>query len=408
MDFKEIIDSINEEIKSRQGTVDTLTAEAKSLKEKADDATAKRSKEETEKLLSDSKDVSEKLLAARSALEESNKKKSDAIAKHDEDMKEAERNAKPVENNGGKNMPNEIMEQRGKLLKESHRYEIPPEESRSLLLSDTIAKPGTSSTSAQGFKMPKLLELVWLDANHSGYGQEEVDYIRVLGTAGAGAPGTTAQASEDTHGKVRIMPSLIKRTSLVDSHIKDQTNVNYAETTMNTAMYSVEKALSAACALASTTAVDTESNQMYAAKTVAAIDQNFITTLDIDLDPVGDPAGEPTLLLNRNNLKTIGSIRGTNEKKKVFDIIYDAGTRDSGRIVDGGTVINFCVEPSFADNKMVYGYLKALKVDLFAPVTVSSDESEHFSDDLISIKAETQAGAGIIFYHAINVITVGA
>lgn len=410
MEFKQTIDEFDADIAKRQADIDSFVKRATELSASIKDTSVQRSEVDSKKILDESKDIEKKLDEARNGIELAKKNKQAAIDAHEKELKDAERNAKPILSNqkGEKEMKNEIMEARGKSLKETKAYSVPTDEVRSLLLSDSIAKPGDASSSSNGFKTPAILNMIWLDPNHNGRGYEEVDYIQALGAAGAGTAGTNATEADDTHAKVKLVANLIKRTSKVDSHIKDNTNVDYAQTTQETAMHSTEKALANAIVLALTTSVDTAGTKMYAEKTVTAIDANFVTNLDMDLKPVDDPAGEPTLVCNRNVLKAIGSLRGTNEKKKVFDITYDAGTRDSGRIVDGGTVINFCVEDTLADTKVIYGYLKALKVDLFAPLTVSSDESQYFDEDMIAIKGETQAGAGIVFYHAVNVITIGA
>lgn len=410
MEFKETIDNFNEDIAKRQLAIDGFVKRASELDASIKDKSVTRSEEDSKKILDEAKDIKAKLDEARNGIEETKNKKQAAINEHEKALADAERDSKKILGNpkGEKEMKDEIMEARGKALKETKAYQIPADEVRSLLLSDSIAKPGDASTSSNGYKTPAILNMVWIDPNHNGRGYEEVDYVKTIGAAGAGTAGTNATQADDVHGKVKLVGTLIKRTSQVDSHIKDNTNVNYAQITSETAMYSTEKALANAIVLALSTSIDSAGAKMYAEKTVTKIDENFVNNLDMDLKPVGDPAGEPTLVLNRTNLKTIGSLRGTNEKKKIFDITYDAGTRDSGRIVDGGTVINFCIDDSLADTKLIYGYLKALKVDLFAPLTVSSDESQYFDQDMIAIKGETQVGAGIVFYQAVNVITIGA
>lgn len=410
MEFKEQIDQIDSEIAKSQCELDGFMKRASELDAMTKDETVQRSAEDSAKILKEATDLKPQIETARFAIDGKTKEKEELIKKHDAELAEAEKRSKTlIQSKGEENMEQKILEERGKALLSGSAIKIKADEFRSLLVTGaSIAKPDTVSPDIKGnFNMPKLLSSVLVE-DHSGEGQHTVPFVKVVGAAGAGGAGTDAQVNDDTYGKIILTPSLIKRTSKVDLHIKDQTPAVYAEKTQQLALYSVQLAMAEAIVSALQTSADSDSAAMYDTLAMAAISATAITDMYLALSPVGDVPGEPTLLLNRKNLIAIGALRGTAEKKRIYDIVYDPNTISSGYIQDGATKIPFIVCSSLADNKMVFAILPGFECDVFSDVTVTTDEHQFFMEDMLAVKAECQIGGGIVFLKSAIVVTIGA
>ena len=53
--------------------------------------------------------------------------------------------------------------------------------------------------------------------------------------------------------------------------------------------------------------------------------------------------GNCRLYLNKKDLQALGKLRGTNEKRRLFDIVPDAGNPNTGIIREGGTIVPYSI-----------------------------------------------------------------
>lgn len=125
----------------------------------------------------------------------------------------------------------------------------------------------------------------------------------------------------------------------------------------------------------------------------------------------GDDAveGGGVLLLNKDDLIAFGDVRGTNEKKAVYEIEFDDGSTTTGIIKDGGLAVRFCIDNALsalsasgtAAGKycMVYGKPLAYQLDLFGPYSVEVSKDYKFAEGLLAVMGEAMIGGNVISYN---------
>lgn len=114
----------------------------------------------------------------------------------------------------------------------------------------------------------------------------------------------------------------------------------------------------------------------------------------------GDMVGaNGRLLLTKANLKAIGQLRGTNEKKRIFEITPDAGNPNTGVIRDGGTVLPYTLIGDIGDTKIAYGDPQNYGLGLFGGYSIRVDESYKAGERLLTVLGDVMVGGNVIAHH---------
>ena len=117
--------------------------------------------------------------------------------------------------------------------------------------------------------------------------------------------------------------------------------------------------------------------------------------------------GSCRLYLNKADLLALGKIRGTNEKRRLFDIVPDAGNPNTGTIREGGTIVSYSIasnltalsgssQGSAAIQTMVYGDPMNYELGLFGDYTVRVDESVKAVERMLTILGDAMVGGNLI------------
>ena len=113
------------------------------------------------------------------------------------------------------------------------------------------------------------------------------------------------------------------------------------------------------------------------------------------------------LFLNKTDLIAFGDIRGTNEKKAVFEIIPDENP-NTGIIKDGGMSVKYCICSALTacegtlysstgkQRTMFYGYPKNFKLDLFSDYEVRVSEDFAFTSLMDTIVGDVEVGGDVV------------
>ena len=103
-------------------------------------------------------------------------------------------------------------------------------------------------------------------------------------------------------------------------------------------------------------------------------------------------------------------MRGTNEKKAVFEITFD--DENNGTITDGGLFVKFSICSDLKAsgtgniNQMLYGQPGAIDMPLWGNYEVTTDEGgDYFKRNMMGIRGLQTAGAALTKYHAMQVVT---
>lgn len=116
------------------------------------------------------------------------------------------------------------------------------------------------------------------------------------------------------------------------------------------------------------------------------------------------------LFLNKKDLIAFGDIRGTNEKKAVYEINPDPENPNTGIIKDGGLSVRYCLNnnltacsgtaqqaSSGADVlTMCYGNPKCFELDLFSDYEIAVSEDFAFDKLMDTIRGDVELGGNVV------------
>lgn len=218
--------------------------------------------------------------------------------------------------------------------------------------------------------------------------------------------GKPRSESEAKFGVAELRPYDVSVTAYVDRNISNLTPTAYYQKVYSMAMDALRRKLASLIphgdGAASpifygiTTAKNKKGENIFAAENITG--GIGVDTLDDLYYAYGDDefiGGDARLLLTKPNLKALGKLRGTNEKRKLFNITREFGNANIGMIEDGGTGVPFTLLKAVGDDKLLYGDPKNFLLALFGGFTVRIDESYKAGERLITVLGDVQAGGNL-------------
>lgn len=325
--------------------------------------------------------------------------------------------------NIGGNTDAENFEERAKKFASTKRTSIATTQLRAALVSSgKLATPTAVSgiNDTVGAKHSSIIDLVKI-VDCGGMGSNKVAYIDTDADAAAEhTEGSAATAKEATFGYVEITPKTLATYAQISEQAKNQTPLQYEAKVQEQALISLRKAavklvISKLKASALNKAVDASVSS--AKKGI--LDENTLT--DFLLEYGGDESvvGEAVLFLNKKDLRAIGKIRGTQDKKKVYEIVPDGSNPNVGIIKDGGLAIKYCIcselaacvdtaQGSAAIPTMFYGNPQCLELDLFTNYQVKVSEEFAFTSLMDTILGSVSLGADVVAKNGFVSLTIPA
>lgn len=274
-------------------------------------------------------------------------------------------------------------EERAKKLVETGRLEI-----RTLLSTGTIAKPtkvGEINGIADGLSsIVDDVKAIALEGNGT--------YISPLKTANASAvdvtDGEEIGGTGATFGTVEISPSEWGIVDSISNQVKKMTPVNYEVEVENSAVIALR-------AKAQSKIVAAILDSAHLGNQTIALDQKFLRTLLISHKSIAGK-GANKLYLTRNDLITLGDVRGTNEKRPLYTIEFtDNGANMSGVISEGGSSVAFSIVDDLTDGTQLYGQPQTVEMPMWGNYVVETDESVFFTKNLIALRGLQTANAAL-------------
>ena len=286
----------------------------------------------------------------------------------------------------------------------SNRMTMDAPTMRSVLLSGgTLATP----TKVSGINdLPgtpcSIVDMVTVE-DCTGMSADKVALVTVDSSASANTEGNAATGSEPTFAYVSITPSTYSLVSYVSNEIQRQSPLNYADKVRASAVKALRRKAAAVITTAAITS--THGTEIIAASVGATTLRDIVLNYGADEEVVGNGV----LFLNKTDLIAFGDVRGTNEKKAVYEITPDSGNPNVGIIRDGGLSVKYCINPNCTAltgttntsttatlPTMFYGVPSALKLDLFGPMEVKASEDYKFAEDLLAVLGKASFGAGLV------------
>ena len=319
-------------------------------------------------------------------------------------------------------------EERAKAFANTGRMNIEAGEARSVLLSSgSIAKP----TSVGGINDPfnvvsSIVDMVRVE-DMTGMGGHKEAFVKSWQAAGTLTDGTAPTAADPVFGTCVINPFLMGVVTYVSRELKKQTPLQYEAKVREGALVALKKKLAAWIAGGNGTteiygivnAVNTDStnNAMYATLDMKGeIDEKTLRSIVFAYGGDENVGSNAVLMLNKKDLIAFGDVRGTSEKKAVYEIIPDGANPNKGIIKDGGLSVPYVIcsdatahtgatGTSAGVKTMIYGDPHNYKLGLFGNYEVNVSEDYKFAEGLLTVRGEVMVGGNVIVDKGFVVVT---
>ena len=305
------------------------------------------------------------------------------------------------------------------------------------LATGTLAQPtgaGTNTRDPLGNGVGAIIDQVYVQDLTGMASYLEPYVISEFDASGADvatAAGTARTASSDpTYGVAKISPYELTTTSYVDRNIARLTPANYYAKTFAMAMRALRRDTVKMIfngdgqstnndMFGIKTAKNVAGSTIFSTLNVTAVDADLLTNLMFAYGGDEELGGNCRLYLNKADLLALGKLRGTNEKRRLFDIVPDAGNPNTGTIREGGTIVPYSIASnltalssssagSSAIQTMVYGDPMNYELGLFGDYTVRVDESVKAVERMLTILGDAMVGGNLIVDKGFVVATVAA
>lgn len=304
------------------------------------------------------------------------------------------------EERGANTMNREELEMRAKEFKEKGKSQI---ELRSTTISSkTVAAPTGADGIVDAFSgVSSIVDLVKIENCH-GMGANKVAYVISNSAADAVNEGSAIGGTEPAFGFVTIIPNSYGVLNYVSAQVQKQSPLDYEGKITTLANDALRAKLGAVITTAATGSALTQE------VTLTALDQKALRNVALNYGGAEGVEGNAWLFLNKADLIALGDVRGTNEKKAVFEIMPSASNPNVGQIKDGGLTVNYCINSNLTAGTMLYGNPKNIELDLFGDYEIKVSEDYKFAENMLAIRGTADAGAAVIKKDGMIKVTVTA
>ena len=292
------------------------------------------------------------------------------------------------------------------------------------LATGTLAQPtgaGTDIRDALGYGVGAIIDQVYVQDLNGMSAYLEPYVISEPDAKGAKvttAAGTARAASDDPQlGVAKIAPYELTTTSYVDRNISRLTPANYYAKVYAMAIRAMRRdtvkmifngdGQSTPDMYGIKNAKNMAGNPIFATVNVAEVGPDLLTDMMFAYGGDEELGGNCRLYLNKKDLQALGKLRGTNEKRRLFDIVPDAGNPNTGTIRDGGIIVPYSISSKLTAlsastagasdiQAMVYGDPTNYELGLFGDYTVRVDESVKAVERMLTILGDAMVGGNLI------------
>ena len=300
---------------------------------------------------------------------------------------------------------------------------------RSILsTSSGIAKP----TRVGGIENPLNQVITIVDqvdtVDMQGAGAYKISFVKTVSTASEKEEGKAQTESSHTYGTVTISPKNIAVTSYISREVEKTTPLNYLEKVTQTSMDALKVKLAQEIVTAIKTGTDDDSAAMYQtleasaangmlSGTAGAINEKTLRKIVMNYGGDANIYGNAVLYLNKNDLIAFGDVRGTSEKRAIYEITPNGDNPNIGIIKDGGLSVPYCIVPTLtalngtkqttsAIQTMIYGSPMNFEEAIFGDFGVQVSSEYKFAEGLLTVMGEVMAGGSVKVKNGFLVVTI--
>ena len=314
---------------------------------------------------------------------------------------------------------NKDYEQRSQQLFDTGKIIFNVSETRSALLTgdDGIVKPvGVSSDIKNPFTVSSIIDMVKTE-NCEGMSEYQYPYMKKEMSASVTKEGNEAVdggADDDMFGYESIKPMLITTYAEVSKDFKNLKPIDYRRIIEKEAFNSLRRKIGKLIFTGSYENTPPEITGIVNSKLISddaivkidGIDDHTLRNIVLNYGGNEESVLPAVLYLNKKDLIAFGDIRGTKDKKAVYDITPDTNNPNTGVIKDGGVTVKYCLNSTLkaisdtgtaADtDTMIYGQPDNYVIGVFGDFKVTTDESVAFKKRMIAILGEANVGGAVI------------
>lgn len=272
-------------------------------------------------------------------------------------------------------------------------------ETRQLLSTGHIAKPtqvgGTSGLAAVASDIVDDVHAFALD----GVGTWRAVYKKTDAVADDVTEGSAVGGTASTYDYVDINPAEWGVLDEISKQVKKQSPLDYQGAIEDSAVSALRDKASAKIIAA------VKASTLAQAVTGRALDKDFLRNTVLGFRPINSK-GACKLYITQADLAVLGAVRGTNEKRALYEITFADETNTAGTIKEGGMAVSFRILDGLTDGTQLYGQPGTIDMPMWGNYEVTTDEGgDYFKRSMIGIKGTQTAGADLVAKNGMQVIT---
>ena len=142
---------------------------------------------------------------------------------------------------------------------------------------------------------------------------------------------------------------------------------------------------------------------------MSGIDETTLRKIALNYGGDDSIVGNAVLILNRADLIAFGDVRGTNEKKAVYEITPDQANPNTGVIKDGGLSVRYVLNKNLdalsasataeSTYGMIYGVPTCYELGIFSDFNVTVAEEAELKRRMIAVLGEVMIGGNVTVYN---------
>lgn len=272
---------------------------------------------------------------------------------------------------------------------------------RSLVVSGKIAKPTTVGgiNDIAGLGTGIVDDVMAQVA--TGAGTWRVAYKKKEATAADVTDGSAIGGTGSEYDYVDIAPATWGVTDEISNMVAKMTPLNYEAAVVTSAITALrvkasEKIVNAIIASDLAEKVNN-----------VALDANYLRERILGFKSIVGK-GARVLYINNADLIELGKVRGTSEKKPLYEINFEDDENTSGTISEGGAAVKFRIVDALPKGTQLYGQPLTVEMPMWGDYEIATDGSEKFSENMLVIRGLQTANAGLCAYHGMQIIKQAA
>lgn len=271
-------------------------------------------------------------------------------------------------------------------------------ETRQLLSTGYIAKPtrvgGINGLAAIASDIVDDVHAFVLD----GVGTWRAAYKATDAAAAAVTEGSAVAGTASTYNYVDINPAEWGILDEISKQVKKQSPLDYQGAIEESAVIALRE-------YASNAIITGITGSTLKATATRALNADYLRNTVLGFRPIKGK-GACKLYINQTDLATLGAVRGTNEKRALYEITFSDESNTSGTIKEGGLAVSFRILDKLTTGTQLYGQPGAVDMPMWGNYEVSTDEGgDYFKRSMIGIKGTQTAGAALVAKNGMQVIT---